>query len=69
MPFTLTHPKPEQEIESPKNEVEAKKQTAANTSTANVIKKEEPVVTNGNDQTVPVDLNLIEFDTKYNNKI
>lgn len=48
LPFTLTHPKPE-----PPPELLP-------------VKESEGVKTkkNGADQTVPVDLNLIEFDTK-----
>jgi len=61
LPFTLTHPKPEPEPETIIKESEAKK-TTVNTSAPAI--KETPPVTNGNDQTVPVDLNLIEFDTK-----
>ena len=61
MPFTLTHPKPEPEPETIVKESEVKKTAAVST----VPPKEIPIATtNGNDQTVPVDLNLIEFDTK-----
>ena len=59
LPFTLTHPKPEPDIETSK---EADTKKAASVSVT--PKKETPATTNGNDQTVPVDLNLIEFDTK-----
>ncbi len=60
LPFTLTHPKPEPEPDTIK-ESEPKKATS---TTSAATQKETPPVINGNDQTVPVDLNLIEFDTK-----
>lgn len=54
LPFTLTHPKPEP---SHTSQVET---TAGALENSNKTAK---VLTNGSDQTVPVDLNLIEFDT------
>lgn len=59
LPFTLTHPKPEPLPEP----VKEPKPVAQSAETA---KKAAPAkAANGgtNDQTVPVDLNLIEFDT------
>ncbi len=56
LPFTLTHPKPEPTYESskvePVTEIESKPKPEVN------------VETRGADQTVPVDHNLIEFDTR-----
>jgi len=60
LPFTLTHPKPESTYESskvePVTEIESKP------------KPEVSVETRGADQTVPVDHNLIEFDTSLNSR-
>ena len=57
MPFTLTHPKPQPQLEQSKSE-----------STSQVKEeKSDGTVNNGNDQTVPVDLNLIEFETNVTN--
>jgi beta-arrestin len=66
LPFTLTHPKPEIEIEPETKKTTASAPTTVTTiatPTASTAKKDEPTNCNGNDQTVPVDLNLIEFDT------
>jgi beta-arrestin len=54
MPFTLTHPKPEA---PPPPETS----TSTNEKTKNSKNDEKKAV---NDQTVPVDMNLIQFDTK-----
>jgi beta-arrestin len=59
LPFTLTHPKPEQP--PPQSPIETS--NTATTAQDNNTKNTKPH-TNGSDQTVPVDLNLIEFDTK-----
>ena len=56
MPFTLTHPKPQPQLEQSKSE-----------NTSQVKEEKSDAVNNGNDQTVPVDLNLIEFDTNVTN--
>ena len=56
MPFTLTHPKPQPQLELSKSE-----------NTSQVKEEKSDAVNNGNDQTVPVDLNLIEFDTNVTN--
>jgi beta-arrestin len=58
LPFTLTHPKPEQP--PPQSPIETSNTTT--TTQDNNTKNTKPH-TNGSDQTVPVDLNLIEFDT------
>ena len=56
MPFTLTHPKPQPQLEQSKSE-----------NTSQVKEEKSDAVNNGNDQTVPVDLNLIEFETNVTN--
>jgi beta-arrestin len=58
LPFTLTHPKPEPP--PPQSPIETP--TTATTIPDSNKKNTKPQ-TNGSDQTVPVDLNLIEFDT------
>lgn len=60
LPFTLTHPKPETPVETNKNE-----QNPTNGTTNNQAKNGDAARNGGSDQTVPVDLNLIEFETKY----
>ena len=62
MPFTLTHPKPEPVVESPRENAPA---TAA---TVDPPADEKPIAQtnkNSSDQTVPVDVNLIEFETRF----
>jgi beta-arrestin len=49
LPFTLTHPKPPPSPSQSRNNMNAV----------------EPSVVGNTDQSVPVDLNLIQFDTKY----
>jgi len=64
LPFTLTHPKPEPicELEPIKNDSKSQSNKSSN-KTANSSNLNNGV----NDQTVPVDHNLIEFDTSVNN--
>jgi hypothetical protein len=68
LPFTLTHPKPEPVVESPGGEASASTTPAAESSAAAATTTTTTTATsnkNSSDQTVPVDVNLIEFETKY----
>ena len=62
LPFTLTHPKPEPCIPMLDDDIvikDSKRESKSTTGAADAAKEK-----NGNDQTVPIDLNLIEFDTR-----
>jgi len=64
LPFTLTHPKPEQVSIDTNALLRGESVAAPETSSTNEPTTNGQSNQNNNDQQVPVDLNLIQFETR-----